>query len=80
MLPWRPSPLAAPGLLSVVTLSATDTGTAASREIRGSLDRVLGMVSRRRAKGPVQVPHLADIPDLIAGVGQGRAGSVLRAA
>lgn len=78
MLPWRASPLPAPGLLSVVTLSAT--GTAASREMRGRLERVLGMVSKRRAKGPVQVPHLADIPDLIAGGGQGRAGSVLRAA
>lgn len=78
MLPWRSSPLPASGLLSVVTLSAT--GTAASREIRGRLERMLGMVSKRRARGPVQVPHLADIPDLIAGGGQGRAGSVLRAA
>jgi hypothetical protein len=78
MLPWRSSMLPPPGRLSVVTLSAT--GTAASREIRGRLERVLGMVSTRRAKGPVQVPHLADIPDLIAGGGQGRAGSVLRAA
>ncbi|MFN5755453.1 MAG: hypothetical protein ACK54F_05960 [Planctomycetia bacterium] len=78
MLPWRASQLPPPGQLSVITLSAT--GTAASREIRGRLERVLGMVSRRRAKGPVQVPHLADIPDLIAGDGQGRAGSVLRAA
>jgi hypothetical protein len=78
MLSWRASPLPPPGLLSVVTLSAT--GTAASREIRGRLERVLGMVSKRRVKGAVQVPHLADIPDLIAGGGQGRAGSVLRAA
>lgn len=78
LLPLRISPLPAPGLLSVVTLSAT--GTAASREIRGRLERVLGMVSKRRAKGPVQVPHLADIPELIAGSGQRHAGSVLRAA
>jgi hypothetical protein len=78
ILPWRTSPLPAPGLLSVVTVSAT--GANASRDIRSRLERVLGMVSRRRAKGPVQVPHLADIPDLIAGGGQGRAGSVLRAA
>jgi hypothetical protein len=78
MLPWRSFPLPAPGLLSVVTLSAT--GTAACREIRGRLERVLGMVSKRRTKGPVQVPHLAEIPELITGGGQGRAGSVLRAA
>ena len=78
ILPWRTSPLPAPGLLSVVTLSAN--GANASRDIRSRLERVLGMVSRRRAKGPVQIPHLADLPDLIAGGGQGRAGSVLRAA
>lgn len=77
-LPWRGSPLPAPGLLSVVTLSAN--GTATSRDVRGRLERTLSLVSRRRAKGPVQVPHLADIPDLIARGGQGRAGSVLRAA
>jgi hypothetical protein len=74
----RASPLPAPGLLSVVALTAT--GANASRDIRSRLDRVLGMVSRRRAKGPVQIPHLADLPDLIAGGGQSRAGSVLRAA
>lgn len=78
ILPWRNSPLPAPGLLSVVTVSAD--GTASSRDIRSRLERVLALVSRRRSKSPVQVPHLADIPDLIAGGGQVRAGSVLRAA
>ena len=77
-IPWQTSPLPAPGLLSVVTVSAS--GASASRDIRSRLERMLALVTRRRAKAPVQVPHLADIPDLIAGGGQGRAGSVLRAA
>lgn len=75
---WQASPLPAPGLLSVVTVTAS--GASASRDIRSRLERVLAAVSRRRGKTPVQVPHLTDIPDLIAGAGQGRAGSVLRAA
>jgi hypothetical protein len=78
IIPWQTSPLPAPGLLSVVTVSAS--GTASSRDVRSRLERVLALVSRRRSKAPVQVPHLADIPDLIAGGGQVRAGSVLKAA
>lgn len=78
IIPWQSSPLPAPGLLSVVTVSAS--GASASRDIPSRLERMLAVVTRRRAKAPVQVPHLADIPDLIAGGGQGRAGSVLRAA
>jgi hypothetical protein len=78
IIPWQTSLLPPPGLLAVVTVSAS--GANASRDIRSRLERVLAVVSRRRSKAPVQVPHLADIPDLIAGAGQGRAGSVLRAA
>lgn len=77
-LPWQTSPLPAAGRLSVVTLSAADG--AASRDLGSRLERLLALVSRRRSKQPLQVPHLADIPDLISGAGQRRADSVLRAA
>lgn len=78
MMPWRSSPIPRAGGLSVIHLS--DGGECLSRGIRPRLERMLAAVTRRRGGGPVSVPHLADLPDLITGNDQTRAGSVLRAA
>ena len=73
---WRAARPLAPGTLSVLHVAADG----AVRASRNRLERVLGMVTRRRAKAPVQVTHLADLPDLLVGGDQTRTGSVLKAA
>lgn len=78
MLRWRGSRVLAPGTLSVIHVSDTVDGGA--RVGRNRLERVLGMVARRRARAPVNVVHLSDLPDLLVGGDQARAGSVLKAA
>ena len=78
VLHWRALRPLAPGTLSVLHVTATTDG--ASRTIRSRLERVLGLVTRRRARAPVNVIHLADLPDLLVGGDAARTGSVLKAA
>jgi len=76
ILSWRALRPLAPGTLSVLHVKADGVAHAN----RSRLERVLGMVTRRRTKAPLNVTRLADLPDLLAGGDQARTGSVLKAA
>jgi hypothetical protein len=78
LLPWTASPIGPRGSLTVIEIGRA--GDARTDSLRGRLEQLVALVDQRRVRGHVQAARLCDLPDLLSGGGQSRAGSVLTAA
>ncbi|NDC63605.1 MAG: hypothetical protein EBZ59_06375, partial [Planctomycetia bacterium] len=78
LLSWRSGPDPAPGSLAILHAGQAGEGV---RATSARLERLIAWVERRRRSEPLHLAGLCDVPDLLAGAGQGPlAGSVLKAA